>query len=58
MGAYLDASDVAGYALDSAAILIKAGIVGGKSGRLAPTGYLNRAETAVILYRAHSYNKR
>ncbi|MFE6076430.1 endo-1,4-beta-xylanase [Paenibacillus sp. NPDC057886] len=49
---YLDASDLAGYALDSAEVLVKAGIVGGKSGKLVPTGMLNRAETAMILYRA------
>ncbi|WP_211748166.1 endo-1,4-beta-xylanase [Paenibacillus sp. Marseille-Q4541] len=51
LGSYRDKSDVADYALDSVAILVKAGVVGGKSNKLAPTSTLSRAEAAVILYR-------
>ncbi|GIO89243.1 endo-1,4-beta-xylanase [Paenibacillus lactis] len=48
---YRDAASVSGYALESAARLVKSGIVNGKNGRIAPHDPLTRAEAAVILYR-------
>lgn len=51
LAAYADAADVSAYAKDSAAALVKAGIVTGYDGKLAPGGSLTRAEAAVILYR-------
>ncbi|SFT22137.1 endo-1,4-beta-xylanase [Paenibacillus sp. BC26] len=51
LDAYADAATISGYAQDSAAALVKAGIVNGKNGNLAPHASLTRAEAAVILYR-------
>lgn len=51
LDAFADAAGVAGYAQDSVAALVKAGVVNGKNGNLAPTDSLTRAEAAVILYR-------
>lgn len=49
--AYSDAASISEYAQDSAAGLVKAGVVNGKNGNIAPTDSLTRAEAAVILYR-------
>ncbi|SDX35317.1 endo-1,4-beta-xylanase [Paenibacillus sp. CF384] len=51
LDAYADASTISGYAQDSAAALVKSGIVNGKNGSIAPHDSLTRAEAAVILYR-------
>ncbi|MEK5639599.1 1,4-beta-xylanase [Paenibacillus rhizosphaerae] len=51
LSAYADAASIAGYAKDSAAALVKAGIVTGSNGKITPQGPLTRAEAAVILYR-------
>uniref|UniRef100_A9U721 Predicted protein n=1 Tax=Physcomitrium patens TaxID=3218 RepID=A9U721_PHYPA len=51
LSAYADAASIASYAKDSAAALVKAGIVTGSNGKIAPQGPLTRAEAAVILYR-------
>ncbi|SET89094.1 endo-1,4-beta-xylanase [Paenibacillus sp. NFR01] len=48
---FTDAGQVAAYAKDSLAALLKAGIVNGKNGLLAPGDPLTRAEAAVIVYR-------
>ncbi len=54
LSAFSDAGSVAAYAKDSATALVQAGIVEGSSGKLAPNGYLSRAEAAVILQRIWS----
>ncbi|MGG6309267.1 endo-1,4-beta-xylanase [Paenibacillus macerans] len=51
LNAYADAASLAEYAKDSAALLVKLGIMNGKNGKLAPHDPLTRAEAAVILYR-------
>lgn len=51
LDAYPDAASISDYAKDSAAGLVKSGVVNGKNGRLAPNDSLTRAEAAVILYR-------
>lgn len=51
LDAYPDAASVSSYAKDSAAALVKSGIVNGKNDKLAPSDLLTRAEAAVILYR-------
>lgn len=48
---FSDAASVAGYAQDSVAALVKAGVVTGNASKLAPNDQLTRAEAAVILYR-------
>ncbi|RUS42453.1 endo-1,4-beta-xylanase [Cohnella sp. AR92] len=49
-----DAASVAEYARDSVASLVKAGIVQGANGKLAPNGVLTGAEAVVILQRLWS----
>ncbi|MMZ68794.1 Endo-1,4-beta-xylanase A precursor [compost metagenome] len=51
LDAYPDAAGLTGSAKDSAAALVKHGILNGKGGKLAPNDLLTRAEAAVILYR-------
>ncbi|WP_336789201.1 endo-1,4-beta-xylanase [Paenibacillus sp. MMO-177] len=51
LNAFSDAASVAGYAQDSVAALVKAGVVQGSGSKLAPQDQLTRAEAAVILYR-------
>jgi endo-1,4-beta-xylanase len=51
LDAYPDAVSMSSYAKDSAAALVKSGIVNGKNDNLAPNDELTRAEAAVILYR-------
>ncbi|MFC4098954.1 endo-1,4-beta-xylanase [Paenibacillus xanthanilyticus] len=46
---FADAGSVAGYAKESAAALVKAGIVKGSAGQLRPAAALTRAEAAVIV---------
>ncbi|GIQ70630.1 1,4-beta-xylanase [Xylanibacillus composti] len=48
---FADAADVSDYAVDSVAALVHAGIIVGKNGKIDPHASINRAETAVILYR-------
>jgi len=48
---YEDFTTVAPYAQDAVSALIGAGIVNGKSGRIAPTDYTTRAEVAVLIKR-------
>jgi len=48
---YPDFESVAEYARDAVRALISAGLVNGKSGRIAPTEYTTRAEVAVLLKR-------
>ncbi|OMF37028.1 hypothetical protein BK133_07400 [Paenibacillus sp. FSL H8-0548] len=51
LDAFPDAASISGFAKDSAAALVKSGIVNGKNGKIAPNDSLTRAEAAVILYR-------
>jgi len=51
LDAYSDAANLSGNARDSAVALVKAGVVNGKNGKIAPSDKLTRAEAAVILYR-------
>ncbi|MBQ8004043.1 MAG: S-layer homology domain-containing protein, partial [Oscillospiraceae bacterium] len=54
---YPDYSTVAPYARDAVSALISAGIVNGKSGRIAPMDYTTRAEVAVLIKRIQDYIK-
>ncbi len=47
---YSDVGDIATYATDAAAALVKAGIIKGSDGYLSPQKMISRAEMAVILY--------
>lgn len=51
LDAYPDAAGLTGSAKNSAAALVKHGVLNGKGGKLAPNDLLTRAEAAVILYR-------
>ncbi|GLX67178.1 endo-1,4-beta-xylanase [Paenibacillus glycanilyticus] len=51
LNAFSDAANVAVYAKESVAALVKAGVVTGSGNKLAPKDQLTRAEAAVILYR-------
>ncbi len=54
---YEDFADVADYAKDAVKALITAGLVNGKSGKIAPTDYTTRAEVAVLIKRILDYTK-
>ncbi|MBQ8003564.1 MAG: S-layer homology domain-containing protein, partial [Oscillospiraceae bacterium] len=54
---YPDFSTVAPYARDAVSALINAGLVNGKSGRIAPTDFTTRAEVAVLIKRIMDYTK-
>jgi len=51
LAAFTDSDSLNNYAQDQAAALVKAGIINGKNGKIAPQDSLTRAEAAVILYR-------
>lgn len=53
LGSYSDLSKVSSYAVESAATLVKNGIVSGSGNNIAPLDYATRAETAVILYNVY-----
>ncbi|MBQ2743149.1 MAG: S-layer homology domain-containing protein [Oscillospiraceae bacterium] len=50
-----DLDEVADYAKEAVNVLVSAGLVNGKSGRIAPTVYTTRAEVAVLLKRIMEY---
>jgi len=52
---YHDFTTVADYAKEAVSALIGAGLVNGKSGRIAPTDYTTRAEVAVLIKRILDY---
>jgi len=54
---YEDFADVADYAKDAVKALVTAGLVNGKSGKIAPNDYSTRAEVAVLLKRILDYVK-
>jgi len=56
-GIYPDFTTVADYAKEAVSALIGAGLVNGKSGRIAPTDYTTRAEVAVLIKRILDYTK-
>ncbi|UJF35572.1 S-layer homology domain-containing protein [Paenibacillus hexagrammi] len=51
---FADKSNVAAYAVNDVAALIKGGIVEGSAGKLNPTDHATRAEAAVLLYRMYN----
>ncbi|OXS58407.1 1,4-beta-xylanase [Cohnella sp. CIP 111063] len=51
LDAFSDAASMTGDAKTSAEALVKAGVINGKNGKIAPKDALTRAEAAVILYR-------
>ena len=57
ISSYPDSTSVAPYARDAVSALIGAGLVNGKSGRIAPNEYTTRAEVAVLLQRILEYVK-
>ncbi len=54
---YPDYSTVADYAKEAVSALIGAGLVNGKSGKIAPTDFTTRAEVAVLIKRILDYVK-
>ena len=48
-----DKGDIAGYAMESLATLVKEELIAGSGGRLNPSSQTNRAEAAVFLYRIY-----
>ena len=55
IASYSDAAQIAGYAQNSIASMVKEGIITGSENRLNPKQKATRAETAVIIYKL--YNK-
>ncbi|RTE09203.1 S-layer homology domain-containing protein [Paenibacillus whitsoniae] len=53
---FTDRKDIASYAENPIAALVKAGIVQGDGNQLHPTGATTRAEAAVLLYRVYMNN--
>ena len=54
---YADYTNVSEYAKKAVSTLVAAGLVNGKSGKIAPTDYTTRAEVAVLLKRILDYVK-
>ncbi|MBQ6698092.1 MAG: S-layer homology domain-containing protein, partial [Oscillospiraceae bacterium] len=54
---YPDFTTVAPYSQEAVSALINAGLVNGKSGRIAPTDFTTRAEVAVLIKRILDYAK-
>ncbi|MBE6965234.1 MAG: hypothetical protein E7441_04275 [Ruminococcaceae bacterium] len=54
---YPDFTTVSDYAREAVSALIGAGLVNGKSGRIAPVDYTTRAEVAVLIKRVLEYIK-
>ncbi|MCZ8522469.1 MULTISPECIES: glycoside hydrolase family 3 N-terminal domain-containing protein [Paenibacillus] len=52
---FTDRAELAAYAGDSAAALVKSGLVTGDGSRLNPRGTATRAETAVLIHRLYRY---
>ena len=48
---YADAGEIASYAAEAVATLVKAGVINGSGGSLYPKDMVSRAEMAVMLYR-------
>ncbi|MBE6913115.1 MAG: hypothetical protein E7473_11390, partial [Ruminococcaceae bacterium] len=54
---YEDFSEISDYAKEEVTSLVNAGLVNGKSGKIAPTEYTTRAEVAVLISRIMKYVK-
>ncbi|BFT74638.1 S-layer homology domain-containing protein [Paenibacillus sp. P36] len=54
LGAFIDNADVANYAKESVAVLVKQGIISGDGTRLRPTDSMTRAEAAKLLYELYT----
>ena len=52
---FTDKKNIASYATNSVATIVKEGVIVGSNNKINPTGNTTRAEAAVFLYRA--YNK-
>ncbi|MNH31979.1 Endo-1,4-beta-xylanase A precursor [compost metagenome] len=52
---FTDKSEVASYAVNSVAAMVKEGLIEGSGNKVNPTGNTTKAEAAVFLYRL--YNK-
>lgn len=52
---FTDKSQIAAYAADSVAAMVKEGLIAGSGGKINPRGNTTRAEAAALLYRI--YNK-
>ncbi|MBQ9984989.1 MAG: S-layer homology domain-containing protein, partial [Oscillospiraceae bacterium] len=52
-----DLDTVSDYAREAVSALVNAGLVNGKSGKIAPTDYTTRAEVAVLIKRILDYTK-
>ncbi|WP_336774442.1 fibronectin type III domain-containing protein [Paenibacillus sp. MMO-58] len=55
LGSFEDSSQLAPYAKEAASRLVQTGLMEGNKRLLSPTGYLNRAETAVMMERLLAY---
>ncbi|CAM3227725.1 S-layer-like y domain-containing protein [Paenibacillus lupini] len=55
LSGFTDAGSVAGYARDSVAGLIHAGLVNGSNQNINPKAWTTRAETAVLMHRLYNY---
>jgi hypothetical protein len=55
LSGFIDADNVAGYARESVAELIHAGLVKGSNQKINPKAWTTRAETAVLMYRLYNY---
>ncbi|MCR2806294.1 fibronectin type III domain-containing protein [Paenibacillus soyae] len=53
LNGFLDASSVAGYAQESVAALIDAGIIKGDGSSIHPRGFTTRAQAAVVIFRIY-----
>ncbi|MDD3704975.1 MAG: S-layer homology domain-containing protein, partial [Clostridiaceae bacterium] len=51
LSSFIDSNEISGYARKEAADCVKAGIVTGKSDRIAAKGNITRAEAAVMIQR-------
>jgi hypothetical protein len=52
---FRDKNDVSNYAIESAATLVKEGLIVGNANRLKPKTMMTRAEAAVLLYRIYNF---
>ncbi|MGF7033983.1 beta-glucosidase [Paenibacillus mucilaginosus] len=53
LGGFADRADLSAYAAESAAALVKSGLITGDGSRLNPLGTATRAETAVLIHRLY-----
>jgi hypothetical protein len=51
---FVDKDQIAPYAINSAAAMVKEGLITGYDGKINPRGNTTRAEAAVLLYRIYN----